>query len=341
MTLGLETLTLARLHEKALLALMPDYALRSRARKIKWAGVFFTEAIAPLEKSHRSARESNTHLAEMVEMLSRRRLELAAINQQLKQEIAQRQSAEKALRSSQRHYTRSLAQSRRLEEQLRLLSHELLSAQEEERKKISRDLHDGVVQTLTGINLQLAKLKTEATTNIKGIAARIARTQRLVEKSVEIVHQFARELRPPVLDDLGLIPALKSHLKVFAARTGISARLSAYAGVEKLDIAKRTVLYRIAQEALTNVGQHSQANKVAVNIKKLPRAVCLEIIDNGTSFPVQRVLRKKGNRRLGLLGMRERVDMIGGHFTIESTVGKGTTVRAEIPLRNGKRKTKK
>jgi signal transduction histidine kinase len=341
LALGLETLALARLHESTLIALMSDYPLLSRAEIIKRASLFFAEAITPLEKINRTARETNVKLIEMVERLSRRRAELAASNRQLKQQIAQRRSAEKALRTSQKHYSQSLAQSRRLEEQLRLLSHELLSAQEEERKKISRDLHDDVVQTLTGINLQLAELKMEAVTNVKGIAKRITRTQRLVEKSVEVVHRFARELRPPVLDDLGLIPALQSYLKSFTERTGIIVRTTAFAGVEKLDNIKRTVLYRVAQEALTNVGQHSQATRVSVKITMLSEDVCMEISDNGKSFPVQKILRSKRNRRLGLLGMRERVEMIGGRFTIESAPGKGTTIRAQIPLNKPKRVAKK
>ncbi len=114
-----------------------------------------------------------------------------------------------------------LEQSDHLQEQLRRLSRQILSAQEDERKKISRELHDVIAQTLTGINVRLATLKKEAALNTKGLDRNIARTQRLVEKSVDIVHQFARELRPAVLDDLGLIPALHSFVKIFSKRTGI------------------------------------------------------------------------------------------------------------------------
>ena len=103
------------------------------------------------------------------------------------------------------HNNRLLEQSRLQQCQMRLLSHRLLSAQEDERKRISRELHDVIAQTLTGINVQLTTLKMEATASCKGISRKILRVQRLVEKSVDIVHQFARELRPPVLDDLGLL----------------------------------------------------------------------------------------------------------------------------------------
>ena len=122
-----------------------------------------------------------------------------------------------------------------MQEQLRNLSRQVLHAQEEERKRISRELHDVIAQTLTGINIRLATLKKEAGRDIKGFDRNITRTQRLVEKSVNLVHDFARELRPAVLDDIGLIPALHSFMKDFAAKTGVRAHLKAFAAVEKLD----------------------------------------------------------------------------------------------------------
>jgi signal transduction histidine kinase len=180
-------------------------------------------------------------------------VELAASNRELSLEITQRKGVEEALKKSERHYSHLLEQSNRLHGQLRRLSRQILSAQEDERKRISRELHDVIAQTLTGVNLRLATLKKEAALNTKGLDRNIARTQLLVEKSVNIVHQFARELRPAVLDDLGLIPALHSFMKNFTERTGVRTGLTAFAAVEQLDTARRTVLFRVAQEALTNV----------------------------------------------------------------------------------------
>jgi signal transduction histidine kinase len=254
----------------------------------------------------------------------------------LKGEIVGRKRVEGALRKSERHYVRLLEQSRHMQEQMRSLSRQLLSAQEEERKKISRELHDEIAQTLSGINVQLATLKREATVNVKGLQKKIAFAQRMVEKSVAIVHRFARELRPPVLDDLGLIPALHSFVKHFANRTGVRVRLTVFAGIKQLDSPRSTVLYRVAQESLINVSRHARATRVDVSIRKLPGAVCMEIKDNGKSFSVQRLLNMKGNNHLGLLGMRERVEMVGGRFSVESVKGRGTTIRAQIPFRNRK-----
>jgi two-component system, NarL family, sensor histidine kinase DegS len=105
--------------------------------------------------------------------------------------------------------------------------------------------------------------------------------------------------------------------------------------VEQLNSIQRTVLYRIAQEALTNVARHAHASRVDVSIHRLSRAVGVIIKDNGKSFEVERVLQAKKNKRLGLLGMRERVEMVGGRLRVESAPGKGTTIRAEIPFTNG------
>jgi signal transduction histidine kinase len=339
MAIGLETLDLARLHEGALITLVsPGCSDRIRDAMIRWAGVFFASAITPIEQTHRAAREANVRLNHAIAKLSRRSAALAASNQELKQEIVQRKGAESALRKSARQYAELLAESRRLQEQLRHLSHQLLSAQEEERKKISRELHDEIAQTLASINVRLGSLKEEATTNTKNLQSKIASTQRLVEKSVDIVHRFARELRPTVLDDLGLIPALHSFAKGFAKRTRLHIRMKVFAAVEELDNAKRTVLYRVAQEALTNVARHAQASRVELSIQKLSGTACMEIRDDGKSFQVQRVLHPRRNHRLGLLGMRERVEMVGGSFGVESARGRGTTVRAQIPLTNDVRR---
>jgi signal transduction histidine kinase len=223
-----------------------------------------------------------------------------------------------------------------MQAQLRLLSRQLLLAQEEERKMISRELHDQIAQTLTGINVRLASLKTEAMADTKGLQKKITSTQRLVEKSVDIVHRFARELRPTVLDDLGLIPALLAFMKSFTKRTGVRTHLTAFAALEQLDSTRRTVLFRVVQEALTNVARHAQASRVEVSIQKLPGRIRMKIKDDGKSFQVQRVLQAKGNKHLGLLGMRERLEMIGGNFGVESAPGKGTIVQAQIPLGNGR-----
>ena len=225
-----------------------------------------------------------------------------------------------------------------MQEQLRHLTHRILHAQEEERKRISRELHDEITQVLVGINVHLESLSRQSSINPGRLRQKIIRTQRLVEKSVEIVHQFARELRPTALDDLGLAAALHSFLKDFTKRTGIRVRLNTYAGLEELSGNRRTVLYRVAHAALSNVAQHAEASQVKVSIRKLKDTVYMSITDNGKSFDAQQVSRAKRNQHLGLLGMRERLEMVGGVLSIESAPRRGTTILARIPLQRGLRK---
>jgi len=252
--------------------------------------------------------------------------------QKLKLEILQRKAAEKKLEKSEKHSSQLLIESRSMQSHLRRLSHQIILSQENERKKISRELYDEIGQTLAGINLHLATLKIESRSSTKDLDEKITRTQTLVKKSVNSVHRFALELRPTLLDDLGLIPALQSYIKGFTKRTGIAVRFAAFPGVEQLNNAKRTVLYRVAQSALTNVSQHARASLVKLTIQKKQQAIQLQVKDNGISFQVERVLFSKKNKRLGLLGMRERVEMVGGRFRVESVKDIGTTISAQIPF---------
>jgi signal transduction histidine kinase len=212
----------------------------------------------------------------------------------------------------------------------------MLSAQEDERKNISRELHDVIAQMLTGINVRLSSLKTKTATSTRDLQKKIEVTQRLVEKSVDIIHRFARDLRPAVLDDLGLIPAMRSYLKHFTEQTGIRTSFTAFAEVEKLDGTSRTALYRIAQEALTNVSRHAKASVVKVSIRLRQNRVCMEIQDDGRGFQVEDAAAIQHSKRLGLLGMRERAEMVGGVFCVDSAPGKPTTVHVEIPKDQGR-----
>jgi len=338
MELGLEVLDLARIHGEALLALMPlDGSAYARDKAIRQASGYFLEVLAPIERRRGAEAQSVAALRNSNESLRQRTSELSAANLRLKAEVVQRAAAERSLRESELQQAAMLDESRRMQARLRHLSHQVLSAQEEERKEISRELHDEIVQTLTGINIQLTSLKIESGASRKNFARHINHTQRLVEKSVDIVHQFARDLRPALLDDLGLIPALVAYVKGFTARSGVRVRLRLFSGVEKVSNEKRMVLYRVAQGALINVAQHARATNARVSISQEPGLVCMEIRDDGKSFDAKRLLNSPKFRRLGLLGMRERVEMVGGSFRVESKPGAGTAIIARIPFKNGRK----
>lgn len=330
---GFATLDLAIMHEQAVVALdrTCDFA-RTRNGALRRAGIFFTQALRPLEAAQRNTRETNRQLEERNEVLRRHTAALARGNRRLEREVARREAGEVAIRKGRKHYQKLFVESLAMQKKLRLLTRQIISAQEEERKEISRELHDEVVQTLVGINVELSALTKGTSDGLHNLKAKIARTQRLVENSVNAVHRFARELRPAVLDDLGLIPALHAFSKNLAARKKLPIQLTAFGGVEALGAAERTVLFRVAQEALNNVVRHAHASAVTIKITRIPDAIRMVIGDNGRSFPVGRTLQVKSRERLGLVGMRERLAMVGGSLAIESTPNAGTKVCAEIPF---------
>jgi signal transduction histidine kinase len=329
---GLPTLELAKLHEQILVAdVLPGVPGNRQEALIRQAAVFFTTAITPVQPAQQTVSERRRRIGAVIETLSQRTVELAAVNQELSTEIAQRQTAEAALHAEEQRYRQLLDQSDRQQIQTRRLARDLLSAQEDERKRISRDLHDIIAQTLTGINFRLAALKREVDCDSKNIERHIERTQRVVERAVDTVHSFARKLRPALLDDLGLIPALQALLKGLAADAGLHTVLDADPRIEKLDMAKRTVLFRVAQEATINITRHAKARQAAIRIVRRREGYRMTICDDGRAFEVNRALDARDSRRLGVIGMRERLAMIGGTFAIVSAPGQGTTVTAEVP----------
>jgi two-component system sensor histidine kinase DegS len=331
--LQLTTRDLALIHHRAMVNLASSPGFKGAHSRAKY---FLAQAFIPLEAAQRSTREALARVHQREETLRLHTAALAKGIRELTREIAQRKVAEALTRKGKEHYQVLFLESQVMEKKLRRLTRQILTAQEEERKKISRELHDEVVQTLVGINVELSALVRDNSVHVEKLKEKIAHTQRLVEHSVEAVHRFARELRPAVLDDLGLIPALHAFCRSLAARKRIRIDLTAFGGVEALSDEKRTVLYRVAQEALTNVARHAQATQVALNISRTPAAIAMVISDNGKSFPVLATLHAKRNR-LGLVGMRERIEMIGGFLTIDSNPGQGTTVRAELPFNPDKK----
>jgi signal transduction histidine kinase len=174
--------------------MQPSESAAARDRMAERAGIFFTEAITPIEKTHRAGLESAAHLKQQNKTLTRRTAKLAAVNRQLRQGIVRRKAAEEAFKTREQHHAKLLRESHHLQKHLQHLTHQILSAQENERRKISHDLHDEIAQTLLGINVRLLTLKKGAAARREDLAKEIASTQRLVEKSVKTINRFAREV---------------------------------------------------------------------------------------------------------------------------------------------------
>lgn len=188
--LKLETLDVANIHKGALGTLEASGSGDKAARRAK---IFFAEAIMPIEETHRTALKTNFHLKRLAKTLNRRTVDLAVSRRSLKQGIIQRETIEQALKGSEEHSKKLLVESNRLQKYLQSLTHRILSAQENKRKKISRDLRDEVAQTLLGINVRLWTLKREAAVSASSLKKEIVNTQRLVDNSVKSIKRFARE----------------------------------------------------------------------------------------------------------------------------------------------------
>lgn len=187
--IGLETLDIARIHDGALAALGSP----GRAGLSQRAALFFAEAIIPIEKLHRAAVRADSDVIQLSKALGRRTVDLADSRKSLQKTIIGRRTVEEALKTSGRHSGRLFEESRRLQKDLKHLTHRILKAHEDKRTKVSRDLRDEIAQTLLGINVRLLTLKAEASLNAKGLAADIATTQRLLDSSVRSIKRYARQ----------------------------------------------------------------------------------------------------------------------------------------------------
>jgi len=194
--LGLETLDLARIHEQSLVSVMlsDDSSSRAQRTKTRKAAIFFTEANIPIEETHRAARQTQLHLGRLMAELIQRTQELAVSNRQLEKGVARRNVMEDTFAKRGRHHKKCLEESLELQRRLRQLTHQVLVAQEDERKKISLELQDEIAQTLLGINVRLLSLKQGDRDNTKYFQNEIASAQKLVVKSARSVRRYARTL---------------------------------------------------------------------------------------------------------------------------------------------------
>ncbi len=207
------------------------------------------------------------------------------------------------------------------------LSARLVAAQEEERRSIARELHDEVGQSLTGVLVEMANLSTLIRArDLDPLAEKADEIKKLVESSIGVVRNMALLLRPSMLDDLGLVPALEWQAREVSKRTGVWVKVEADGVSEELPEEHKTSVYRIVQEALHNSVQHAEAHRISVTVKQEARRLCVTIEDDGKGFDATRT---KG---MGLLGIEERVSHLGGTFAVESQPGRGTALQVNLPL---------
>jgi two-component system sensor histidine kinase UhpB len=211
----------------------------------------------------------------------------------------------------------------------------IINAQEEERKRIARELHDETSQVLTSLLISLAVL--EESIQVEESRQRIADTRALAHQTLRAIRSLSIDLRPSALDDLGLLPALRWYVKEYQQKCAIEIEFHAQGFKDRLPAEMETALYRIIQECLTNTARHSHARKIAITLQEQNAAVSGTIIDDGDGFDYEALLKipiqeRSMGRGLGLTGMRERAILLNGELEIQTAPGNGTRVDIHMPL---------
>ena len=242
-----------------------------------------------------------------------------------------RELREARIRAERRQAEQDLRNSR---EELRALAAHLQCVREEERTAIAREIHDELGQSLTGFKMDLAWMRhrlsaTDGELNRRPLLEKLGELVLGLDDAADLVRKLCTELRPGILDDLGLLPAVEWQAREFSKRTGLPCTVQFEAEQLDLNTDRSTALFRIFQEILTNVTRHAQASRVEASMRQAEGQAVLEVADNGRGIDPAKLA---GKNSLGLLGMRERAHLLGGDVTIVGRPGQGTTVTVKIPL---------
>ena len=209
----------------------------------------------------------------------------------------------------------------------------LISAQEEERSRIARELHDAASQSLAALALNLETVADDVPGRYKDVHRRLAMLKEHAVETIGGIRELAVELRPAVLDNLGLARAVNSYAKDFLEKRGIGVRVTVVNSGRKLPAHTETMLFRIAQEALTNIVKHAEATQVEVRLEVTDSLVVMQVEDNGKGFDSDSVLHSEDLKQsLGLYSISERAVLLGGTVAINSEIGRGTSIMVQIPL---------
>ena len=233
--------------------------------------------------------------------------------------------------SLERHRERESRRAEQAEAELRRLSRRLVRTQEEERKALSRELHDAVGQMLSAMTMELGNLESQIMSTPDKIRERLSEARKLNAETLRGVRELAMGLRPTMLDELGLGPALRWQGREFSRRSGVPVVVQIDGDLEGLPEAHRTCIYRVVQETLTNCARHAHAKNIRISAYGAPDWVSLSIQDDGVGFDPE----SGTNRGLGLIGIQERVRELDGKVTIISQPGKGTIVEVEVAVGGG------
>lgn len=214
-----------------------------------------------------------------------------------------------------------------------MLVERLIDVQESERRRIARHLHDELAQTLTGLLMSLDAAEAELGEDRPQTRAQLRRTREIAAASLEGTRRLILDLRPSILDDLGLVPALRWYAETHLAPTGAVVTLRSRGRSRRLDPRIETTIFRIAQELMSNVARHARADNVVIRVSFEPSCLRLAVVDDGIGFDVDAAQEvSPSGAGLGFLGIRERVQILDGRLRLESEPGEGAWVEIEVPL---------
>ena len=270
---------------------------------------------------------------ELEERVKARTQQLAALNQSLIREIAERKETERSLRASEAMLQAREQQLQQNQEDLRALAGQLLTAQEEDRRRISRDLHDDINQRLAMLTMDLRQAEKSPCIDPDHLRKEMRRMSERLTAVSDDIRQMAYRFHPSILDDLGLFKAVRRLIDEFSANSGIKNTYVYNDPVSTLPAEVTICIFRVVQESLSNIARHSGASHVEVELLCEEEKVDLSIFDDGVGFTVKQSATSIGH--LGLLSMKERARLAKGTFEVTSTPGHGTRIRMEIPLSQG------
>ncbi len=232
--------------------------------------------------------------------------------------------------------TSEIVERTRTEDRLKLVSHKIVRMQEEERRRVARELHDGINQLLVSVKYKIESFANNFNQTGKAALDDVQKALSFLEEAISEVRRISHDLRPSVLDDLGLSPALSNLTRQFSERNQIDVVIeegNSYT-FDRLPIDVETAMYRIVQEALTNIEKHANASKVVIHMTQTDKDVTIRIEDNGEGFNIQKATRTTiTTQSMGLRNMRERIELLQGKFFMHSDVGKGTFLEVTAPLK--------
>lgn len=255
-----------------------------------------------------------TAINEMADRVEERTAEIVSRNEKLTSEIIER---------------------KRAQDRLTQLSHKIVRLQEEERKRVARELHDGINQLLVSVKYKIENFEEKFESSSKDAFEDVNKAVQSLDEAIAEVRRVSHALRPSVLDDLGLMPAISMLVRQFSERSDVQIEVEGddLEVFDRLPVDVETAMYRIVQEALTNIEKHANATKIILNMSCTNNDVTIRIEDNGDGFSLPNAMKKsRSTQSMGLRNMRERIELLQGSFFIHSDIGKGTFLEVNAPL---------